>query len=59
MSHKSGHIIISVALPHEDDEDERESKLKREPSIVIELDVACTEDDCAEMARLAFRRLRE
>lgn len=59
MSHNRGHIIISFALPHEHEDEERTHKLRREPAIAITLEASCTEDDCAEMARLAFRRLME
>ena len=60
MSHTRRHIIISMAVPHDEvSEDEHTHRLRREPSVLVDLDESCTEDDCAEMARLAFRRLKE
>jgi hypothetical protein len=59
MSHKSGHVIVSFALPHDDEDEEsgKTSRLRREPSVFVEAEGPCTEDDCAELARLAYRKL--
>ena len=53
-------IIINIAVPHENDEYQKQPvRLPISPSVKVDLDESCTEDDCAEMARLAFRRLKE
>lgn len=59
MSHKSGHVIVSFALPHQGDEEENgnTARLRREPSVFVTAEGDCTEDDCAELARLAYRKL--
>lgn len=59
MSHKSGHIIVSFALPHDDDEEDNGNadRLRREPSVFVNAEGACSEDDCAELTRLAYRKL--
>lgn len=60
MSHKSGHIIIDMALPHDPDEpeNEREHPTPVGPCVRISLDEDCSETDCVEAARRAYRRLK-
>ena len=60
MSHESGTIIITLALPHNPpgEQEEREHPTPIEPSVRISLDEGCSETDCVEAARRAFRRLR-
>lgn len=57
MSHRSGHIIVSFVLPHDDEESEGNDSVRKEPSVVLTAGEGCTEDDCAELARLAYRKL--
>lgn len=56
MSHKSGHVIVNIALPHDDDEQEN-GHLRKEPCVVVDLAEGCTEEDCLETVRLAYRKL--
>lgn len=59
MSHRSGHVIVSFALPHGDDEEENgnPNRMRKEPSVFVQAGENCTEDDCAELARLAYRKI--
>lgn len=57
MSHKSGHIIINFVLPHEDAEEQENGHITKEPCVVLNLQEPCSEEDCAESARLAYRKL--
>jgi hypothetical protein len=59
VSHQSGHVIITLALPHHDDEEggKDANRLRREPSVFVNAPGECSEDECAELARLAYRKL--
>lgn len=56
MSHKSGHVIVNIVLPHE--EEEQENGLCCEPCVVVDVPDGCSEDDCVELVRLAYRKVR-
>lgn len=56
MSHKSGHIITNIILPHEEEEQEN-GHLRKEPCVVVDLKEGCSEEDCVESVRLAYRKL--
>lgn len=58
MSHKSGHIIIDFVLPHDEEESQEETpRTLVEPCVRLSLGDACTETECVEAARRAFRKL--
>jgi hypothetical protein len=58
MSHKSGHIIINFTLPHDEDgTEDAEAPTRREPAVAISLGDACSEVECVEAARRAYRKL--
>lgn len=57
MSHKSGHVIVNIALPHTDEDEQENGHLRREPCVVVDLPGGCDEEDCVETVRLAYRKL--
>lgn len=61
MSHKSGHVIIRVVLPHPPglaaEHEEEASPLSRGPCITIDLPEGCSEEECAQLTRKAYRKL--
>lgn len=61
MSHETGTIIITLAMPHNPAsgaQEEREHPTPIEPCVRISLDEGCSETDCVEAARRAYRRLK-
>lgn len=58
MSHRSGTVILRVPLQHgEEQEADAIDALSREPSVFVNAEGCKNEDDCAELARLAYRKL--
>jgi hypothetical protein len=58
MSHESGTVIVRVAMPHGKERTEEASEvMRREPSVFVDAPACQNEDDCAELARLAYRKL--
>jgi hypothetical protein len=58
MSHESGTIIVRIAMPHGRQNDEHAADtMHREPSVFVDAPACQNEDDCAELARLAYRKL--
>ena len=56
MSHQTGTIIISIALPHSG-KTESEEPTPIEPCVRLSLDEGCSETQCVEAARRAYRKL--
>jgi hypothetical protein len=59
MSHVSGHIIIDLVLPHDPHETEEapDERARVEPCVRLSLGDACSETECVEAARRAYRKL--
>lgn len=57
MSHASGHVIINIVLPNDGHEEQENGHLRREPCVVVDLAEGCSEEDCVETVRLAYRKL--